>query len=63
MNAEIPATSQEEHRFHHLKSRLGLIVLLSLERNADKPVAPREEAEIYLTLEGNVGALSQFESH
>ena len=38
------------------------IALLPLERNADIPVAPREEAGIYLTLEGNPGALSQFES-
>ena len=27
------------------------------------PVASQEEADIYLTLEGNPGALSQFESH
>ena len=32
-------------------------------RNADVPISPREEAGIYLTLEGNPGALSQFESH
>ena len=31
--------------------------------NADIPIAPRVEAGIYLTLEGNPGALSQFESH
>ena len=36
--------------------------LLRLERNANVPVAPREEAGIYLTLEGNLGAFSQFES-
>ena len=39
------------------------IALLPLERNADIPVAPREEAGIYLTLEGNPGAVSQLESH
>ena len=33
------------------------------ERNAEVPVAPRLEAGIYLTLEGNPGVLSQFESH
>ena len=27
------------------------------------PIAPREEAGIYLTMEGNPGALSQLESH
>ena len=32
-------------------------------KNANIPVALREEAGIYLTLEGNPGALSQFESH
>ena len=40
-----------------------MIALLRLERNADIPVAPREEAGIYLTLEGNLEALSQFKSH
>ena len=39
------------------------MALLWLERNADVAVTPREEAGIYLTLEGNPGALSQFESH
>ena len=34
-----------------------------MERNADVPVAPREEAGIYLTLEGNPETLSQLESH
>ena len=34
-----------------------------MEKNADIPVTPREEAGIYLTLEGNPGALSQFDSH
>ena len=37
--------------------------LLRLERSANVPVAPREEAGIYLTLEGNPGVLSQFKSH
>ena len=31
--------------------------------NADVPVAPREEAGIYLTLEGNPDVLPQFKSH
>ena len=42
---------------------MGVIALLGLERNADVPVTPQEEAGIYLTLEGNPGALSQFKSH
>ena len=42
-------------RFPLLKSRWGWIALLCLERNADIPVTPREEAGIYLTLEGNLG--------
>ena len=62
-NTENPATSQEEPRCTCLKARRESIALLPLERNADIPVAPREEAGIYLTLEGNPGALSQFESH
>ena len=37
--------------------------LLRLERNVKVPVAPRKEAGIYLTLEGNQGVLSQFKSH
>ena len=28
-----------------------------------RPVAPREEAGVYFTLEGNMGVLSQFESY
>ena len=39
------------------------IALIRLERNAKVRVLPREEAGIYLTLEGNPGALSQFESN
>ena len=42
---------------------MGVIALLGLERNADVPVTPQEEAGIYLTLEGNLGVLSQLESH
>ena len=34
-----------------------------MEGNADVPIALREDAGIYLTLEGNPGVLSQFESH
>ena len=44
-------------------ARGGFIALVSLARNADVPVTPREEAGIYLTLEGNPGALLQFKSH
>ena len=40
---------------------MSVIALLYLEKNADVPFAPREEAGIYLTLEGNPGVLSQFE--
>ena len=40
-----------------------MIALLGLERNAKIPVTPLGEAGIYLTLEGNPGVLSQFESH
>ena len=39
------------------------MALLRLERSADVPVAPQEEAGIYLTLEGNPDVLSQFKSH
>ena len=39
------------------------IALIRLERNAKVRVLPREEAGIYLTLEGNPGALSQFQCH
>ena len=62
-NAEFPNTSQEDRRIPCLKSRRGSITLLGLERNADVCIAPEEEAGIYMTLEGNLGALSQFESH
>ena len=34
-----------------------------MEGNADVPIALREDAGIYLTLEGNPGDFSQFESH
>ena len=44
-------------------ARGGFIALVSLARNADVPVTPREEAGIYLTLEGNPGPLSQFKSY
>ena len=37
--------------------------MLHLERNVDITVTPQEEAGIYLTLEGNPDALSEFESH
>ena len=60
---EFPATSKEEPRFPRLKSRWGSIALLRLERNGDVPISPQEKAGIYLTLEGNPGALSHFESH
>ena len=43
--------------------RCGSIALLCLERNAEVPVAPREESGIFLTLEWNLGVWSQFESH
>ena len=58
-----PATSQEEPRFPLLKLRCGSTALLHLERNANVPVTPREVAGTYLTVEGNPGVLSQFESH
>ena len=46
-----------------VKKSLVIPCPLRLERNADVPVAPLEEAGIYLTLEGNPRVLSQFESH
>ena len=42
---DFPSSSRDEGRLH----------CFTLERNADVPVAPREEAGIYLTLEGNLG--------
>ena len=42
---------------------MELIALLHLKWNANVPVAPQEEAGIYLTLEGNPWVLSQFDSH
>ena len=50
---DFPSSSRDEGRLH----------CFTLERNADVPVAPREEAGIYLTLEGNLWVLSQFVSH
>ena len=41
-----------------VKKSLVIPCPLRLERNADVPVAPLEEAGIYLTLEGNPGPLS-----
>ena len=42
---------------------MGVDCPARLERNAVISVAHPEEAGIYLTLEGNKGALSQFEIH
>ena len=70
---EIPVPTPEERWVSRHKSRsapfsppqveMRVDCPACLERNADVPVAPWEEAGIYLPLEGNPGALSQFESH
>ena len=69
----IPVPTQEEHRVPRHKSRRAPLSPPQVEmrvncptflgKDVNVPVAPQEEAGIYLTLQGNPVVLSQFESH